>query len=134
MYKRFDPIDGLTASIIEAVMSSEDMPKDEGLLFKLRLAVEEAVENIVNYAYADGAGYLEAETHVKDGVLSIVLQDAGVPFNPLEKEDPDITLSAEDRPIGGLGIFLCKQLMDSVEYEFSNGCNKLTIRKRIADA
>lgn len=134
MYKRFDPIDGLTASIIEAVMSSEDMPKDEGLLFKLRLAVEEAVENIVNYAYADGAGYLEAETHVKDGVLSIVLRDAGVPFNPLEKEDPDITLSAEDRPIGGLGIFLCKQLMDSVEYEFSNGCNKLTIRKRIADA
>ncbi len=134
MYKRFDPIDGLTASIIEAVMSSEDMPKDEGLLFKLRLAVEEAVENIVNYAYADGAGYLEAETYVKDGVLSIVLRDAGVPFNPLEKEDPDITLSAEDRPIGGLGIFLCKQLMDSVEYEFSNGCNKLTIRKRIADA
>ena len=134
MYKRFDPIDGLTASIIEAVMSSEDMPKDEGLLFKLRLAVEEAVENIVNYAYADGAGYLEAETHVKDGVLSIVLRDAGVPFNPLEKEDPDITLSAEDRPIGGLGIFLCKRLMDSVEYEFSNGCNKLTIRKRIADA
>ena len=132
MYKRFDPIDGLTANIIEAVMSSEDMPKDEGLLFKLRLAVEEAVENIVNYAYSDGAGYLEAETFVKDGVLSIVLQDAGVPFNPLEKEDPDITLSAEDRPIGGLGIFLCKQLMDSVEYEFSNGCNKLTIRKRIA--
>ena len=113
-------------------MSSEDMPTDEGLLFKLRLAVEEAVENIVNYAYSDGAGYLEADTSVKDGVLSIVLQDAGVPFNPLDKEDPDITLSAEDRPIGGLGIFLCKKLMDSVEYEFVNGCNKLTIRKKIA--
>ena len=132
MHKRFDPIEGLSAIIIDAVMNSEDMPADEGLLFKLRLAVEEAVENIVNYAYSDGAGYLEADTSVKDGVLSIVLQDAGVPFNPLEKEDPDITLSAEDRPIGGLGIFLCKQLMDSVEYEFSNGCNKLTIRKRIA--
>ena len=132
MHKRFDPIEGLSAIIIDAVMSSEDMPSDEGLLFKLRLAVEEAVENIVNYAYSDGAGYLEADTSVKDGVLSIVLQDAGVPFNPLDKEDPDITLSAEDRPIGGLGIFLCKKLMDSVEYEFVNGCNKLTIRKRIA--
>lgn len=132
MHMRFDPIEGLSAMIIDAVMSSEDMPKDEALLFKLRLAVEEAVENIVNYAYNDKAGYLEADTFVKDGVLSIVLQDAGVPFNPLDKEDPDITLSAEDRPIGGLGIFLCKKLMDSVEYEFVNGCNKLTIRKRIS--
>ncbi len=132
MHMRFDPIEGLSAMIIDAVMSSEDMPKDEALLFKLRLAVEEAVENIVNYAYNDKAGYLEADTFVKDGVLSIVLRDAGVPFNPLDKEDPDITLSAEDRPIGGLGIFLCKKLMDSVEYEFVNGCNKLTIRKRIS--
>lgn len=132
MHMRFDPIEGLSAMIIDAVMSSEDMPKDEALLFKLRLAVEEAVENIVNYAYHDKAGYQEADTFVKDGVLSIVLQDAGVPFNPLDKEDPDITLSAEDRPIGGLGIFLCKKLMDSVEYEFVNGCNKLTIRKRIS--
>lgn len=132
MHMRFDPIEGLSAMIIDAVMSSEDMPKDEALLFKLRLAVEEAVENIVNYAYNDKAGYLEADTFVKDGVLSIVLQDAGVPFNPLDKEDPDITLSAEERPIGGLGIFLCKKLMDSVEYEFVNGCNKLTIRKRIS--
>ena len=132
MYQRFEPIAGIAGVIIDAVMDSPDMPQDPALLLKIRLAVEESVENIVNYAYENGSGYLEAATERSGSLLAITLKDAGTPFNPLDREDPDITLSAEERPIGGLGIFLCKKLMDSVEYEFVNGCNKLTIRKRIS--
>ena len=65
-------------------------------------------------------------------MLTILLKDAGVPFNPLEKEDPDVTLSAEDREIGGLGIFLCKKLMDHIEYKYEDGCNVLTMSKRVS--
>ena len=131
MYVRFEPIAGKTAEIIEALMSSEDMTADESLRFKLRLCIEEAVENIVQYAYKGGQGYVEVGTSVEDGVLTVLLKDSGVPFNPLAKEDPDITLAVEDRPIGGLGIFLCKQMMDSLEYEYSAGCNVLRMKKRI---
>lgn len=131
MYQRFEPIAGIAGIIIDAVMDSPDMPQDPALLLKIRLAVEESVENIVNYAYENGSGYLEAATERSGSLLAITLKDAGTPFNPLDREDPDITLSAEERPIGGLGIFLCKQLMDSVEYAYRDGCNVLTLRKEV---
>lgn len=108
------------------------MPTDDGLLFKIRLSVEEVVENIVRYAYENGLGWLETNVERNPKTtLTIILKDAGVPFNPLAKEDPDLTLSAEDRPIGGLGIFLCKQLMDNVTYKYVDGCNVLTIQKEV---
>ena len=130
MEQRFDPIKNKTAEIVEYVMSSPEMPDDEDLLFKIRLAVEEATENIVQYAYAEGEGYVVVKTE-KDANnrLKITMKDEGVPFNPLAKDDPDITLSAEDRQIGGLGIFLCKQLMDKVTYMFEKGCNVLIMEK-----
>lgn len=131
MYVRFEPITGKTAEIIETLMSSEDMTDDEGLRFKLRLCIEEAVENIVQYAYQGGQGYVEVGTSVENGVLTIILKDSGIPFNPLEKPDPDITLSVEERQVGGLGIFLCKQMMDSLEYEYKDGSNILLMKKSI---
>lgn len=133
MKKRFNPIKDKSAEIIEYLMSSPDIPQDEGLQFKIRLSVEEAVENVVRYAYQGGIGWMEAGTELSpDGVeLTIVLRDAGTPFNPLEKEDPDITLSADDRDIGGLGIFLCKQMMDSIDYRYEDGCNILTMTKKL---
>lgn len=131
MEKKFDPIEGRSGDIIDSVMASKDMPEDEALQFKLRLSVEEVVENIVRYAYTNGNGFINVSTSVEDGVLSIKLKDGGKPFNPLEKEDPDVTAALEDRPIGGLGIFLCKQMMDSVEYEYVDGCNVLTMKKKI---
>ena len=112
-------------------MSSADIPDDDDLGFKIRLSVEEAAENIVQYAYDDGQGYVVVSTERIGDNLFITLKDGGVPFNPLEKEDPDISLSAEERQIGGLGIFLCKQLMDSVTYEYADGCNILRMEKRI---
>jgi len=134
MTKRFDPIKDKSADIIEYVMASADIPADEGLQFKIRLSVEEAVENVVRYAYEDGIGWMEAGTELdsKGIVLTIRLRDAGKPFNPLEKGDPDLTLSAEEREIGGLGIFLCKQMMDSISYEYADGCNILTMTKVVS--
>lgn len=131
MKVRFEPIGGKTAEIIEALMASDDMPLNDELRFKLRLCIEEAVANIVDYAYEGGNGFVEVGTYINGKKLFITLEDSGKPFNPLEKSDPDITLSAEDRPIGGLGIFLCKQLMDDMTYAFENGRNKLTMKKNI---
>ena len=133
MKKRFDPIKEKSSEIIEYLMASPDIPADEGLQFKIRLSIEEAVENVVNYAYQDGIGWLEAGTSIdNDGLtLTIELRDAGVPFNPLDKPDPDIALSAEERQIGGLGIFLCKQLMDDINYRYENGNNILTMSKKL---
>lgn len=133
MKQRFNPIRDKSAEIIEWVMNSPEMPQDETILFKLRLAVEETVENVVRYAYNGGIGWLEVDTQFDADtfLLTIELRDAGKRFNPLERPDPNVSLSAEEREIGGLGIFLCKQMMDSVTYQFKDGCNVLTMQKRI---
>ncbi|MBP5495805.1 MAG: ATP-binding protein [Bacteroidales bacterium] len=131
--KRFNPIKDKSSEIIEFLMSSPDIPDDEVLQFKLRLSIEEAVENVVRYAYDGGIGWLEAGTSLDEDslVLTIELRDAGIPFNPLEKEDPDVTLSVGERKIGGLGIFLCKKMMDSIEYRYEDGNNVLTMTKKV---
>jgi len=66
-------------------------------------------------------------------MVSITFIDSGVPYNPLEHEDPDVTLGAEERPVGGLGILIVKSKMDSVDYRYEDGKNILTIRKRIRE-
>lgn len=134
MKKRFEPIIDKCGEIIDYLMSSPDIPEDEVLRFKIRLSIEEAVENVVRYAYAGGMGWIEVGTELDpDGVmLTILLRDAGIPFNPLEKPDPDVTLPVDEREIGGLGIFLCKQMMDHIEYRYVDGCNVLTMRKKVA--
>ena len=133
MKKRFNPITDKSEEIINYLMASPDMPTDEALRFKLRLSIEEAVENVVRYAYEGGIGWLEVDTNLDHDslVLSIELRDAGVPFNPLERPDPDINAKAEDRDIGGLGIYLCKKLMDSINYRYEDGNNILTMTKKI---
>lgn len=134
--KKFDPIVDKCGSIIEFLMSSPDIPADEDFQFNVRLSIEEVVENVVRYAYKDGLGWMEVGTNLDQNglVLTIVIKDAGVPFNPLAKEDPDISLSAEEREIGGLGIFICKQLMDSIEYDYVDNCNVLTMKKNLSSA
>ena len=131
--KRFNPITDRSSEIVAFLMSSPDMPEDDDLRFKIELSVEEAVENVVQYAYEGGIGWLEAGTSLDDQslVLTIELRDAGVPFNPLEKADPDITLAATERPVGGLGIYLCKKMMDSISYRYEDGNNVLVMKKRV---
>ncbi|MCQ2271193.1 MAG: ATP-binding protein [Bacteroidales bacterium] len=131
MKKRFEPIFDKCGEIVEFLMTSPDIPNDESLQFKIRLSVEETVENVVCYAYNNGLGYIEVETSLENGVLSIMLKDSGKPFNPLNAPDPNVSLALEDRPIGGLGIFLCKQMMDEVNYEYVDNCNILTMKINI---
>lgn len=131
--KRFNPITDKSSEIIDFLMASPDMPTDEAMRFKLQLSIEEAVENVVHYAYEGGIGWLEVGTSLDHDslVLTIELRDAGVPFNPLEVPDPDVTLPANSREIGGLGIYLCKKMMDDIYYQYEDGNNVLRMTKRV---
>ena len=101
------------------------------VMMQIEIAVEEIYVNIVHYAYNPEIGKATVRCEVTDNPMQVIIQflDSGVPFDPLAKEDADITLSAEEREIGGLGIFMVKQSMDEVSYEYTEGKNVLTIRK-----
>ncbi len=100
---------------------------------QIDLAIEEIFVNIAHYAY----GKENTENEVKivckyeARLLTVTFIDSGIKFNPLEHPDPDITLSAKDRKIGGLGIFLTKKFMDKVAYEYRDGKNHLTFVKQV---
>lgn len=102
---------------------------------EIKLAVEEAVVNVMDYAYPPGVTG-DINVHAKsDGQwLKFVIIDNGVAFDPTEKEKADTTLSAEDRPIGGMGILLVRELMDSINYERTDGKNVLTLKKKIVNS
>lgn len=113
-------------------MVCEQAGFDAATSTKLNIAVEEAVVNVMNYAYPAGTvGNVDIDAEFDDGKLTFVLSDSGTPFDPTQTGEPDLTLGAEDRPIGGLGIFLVRQIMDSVEYRYSDGKNILTLTKNI---
>ncbi len=103
------------------------------LQMQIDMAVEEVFVNIASYAYGSGTGSAVIRVKTKQDPLTVFITfaDRGVPYDPLAKADPDVTLSAEERQIGGLGIFLVKKSMDDVTYEYSGGQNILTIAKVI---
>jgi serine/threonine-protein kinase RsbW len=128
----YKSIKGKADDIIHDVIGVPELMKmKEAEQFNFHLVVEEIVVNVCSYAYTDD-GPFTITVDNKDQVISIVFKDSGIPFNPLERPDPDINLPLEDRQIGGLGIFLTKKLMDEVKYENSNGNNVLTITKKIS--
>ena len=100
---------------------------------QLDVAVEELFVNIARYAYAPNVGQASIRLKSDDDPsgVSVTFIDRGVPYNPLAKADPDVTLSAEQRQIGGLGIYMVKKSMDKMEYEYKDGQNILTITKFI---
>ena len=97
------------------------------------VAIEEVFVNVAHYAYPESVGdmTLDIGFDEESRVITFRMTDKGVPFDPLKKPDPDITLSAEEREIGGLGIFITKKTMDSVTYAYENGKNILTMTKKI---
>ena len=97
------------------------------------VAIEEVFVNVAHYAYPDGEGEMELGIGFDEASREVTFRitDKGVPFDPLQKPDPDITLSAEEREIGGLGIFIAKQTMDSLSYAYENGENILTMIKKL---
>jgi sigma-B regulation protein RsbU (phosphoserine phosphatase) len=111
---------------------AEEIGLDMSLTMSLNLAIEEAVVNVMEYAYPEGEqGNVDIEVSADERWLTFIISDNGIPFDPTTQEDADTTLSAEERPIGGLGIFLVRQLMDSINYQRENGKNILTLSKKM---
>ena len=111
----------------------EEWSIDMDLAMSLNLAIEEAVVNVMDYAYPEGTvGYVDSEADIDDTYITFVLSDSGMPFDPTQKEEVDTTLPAEQRKIGGLGIHLVRRIMDSVSYEYKDHKNILTLRKKIS--
>jgi sigma-B regulation protein RsbU (phosphoserine phosphatase) len=109
----------------------EEAGIDMVLIASLNLALEEAATNVVLYAYGKNEGEVDIEAVYTEKYLKFILTDTGVAFDPTQKEEVDTTLSVEERQIGGLGIHLVRQIMDSVNYERINGKNVLTLIKRL---
>ena len=102
---------------------------------QIDIAVEEMFVNIASYAYGSGTGMAKVGIEISDDrqTAKIVLTDQGIPFDPLAKPDPDVTLSADERQIGGLGIYMVKKTMDDLTYEYRDGSNILTITKQLTE-
>ena len=100
---------------------------------QIDVAVEEIFVNIANYAYNPEIGSADICVEVQEDplIVSITFTDHGVPYDPLKKPDPDVTLSAEERQIGGLGIYMVKKSMDDISYSYEDGKNILTIKKNL---
>ena len=99
---------------------------------QISVATEEVYVNIASYAYAPGSGMATIRLELtQEPAVVLTFIDSGIAFNPLEKEDPNVNLPAEERQIGGLGIFMTKKTMDEVRYERAGNRNVLTLIKRI---
>ena len=100
----------------------------------LTVALEEMFVNVAHYAYPNGGGSVQLAIGYDPAAHTITfrLTDSGIPFNPLTHQDPDLTLPAEQRPIGGLGIYMMKKTMDRVSYLYQDGKNVLTMQKQLS--
>lgn len=115
------------ATWIETIGEELELPPDK--VFQINLAMEEAVVNVMNYAYPGQTDMpITVVADDSKGQLQFVVDDQGIAFDPTQVEDPDITLDAEERPIGGLGIMLVRQFASSISYlRTPDGHNRLTI-------
>lgn len=103
---------------------------DEKKIYQVRLVAEEVLVNIINYAYPDKTGDVEVTLFPEESKgLKVEVADSGISFNPLSRPDPDISAPIEERNIGGLGIYLLRNIMEEVDYKRENNRNILTFRK-----
>lgn len=114
---------------VNRILEANEVPMKATM--QIDIAVEEVFVNIAHYAYDkdNGMATIRADILNDPKAVSFTFIDEGMAYNPLEKKDPDVTLSAEDRQIGGLGIYMVKKTMDDVKYEYIDGKNSLTISK-----
>ena len=118
-------------AFIDGLLEENDCPMKAQM--QIDVAVEEIFVNIASYAYTPGTGnaVIRFEMTQEPHAVSITFIDSGIPYDPVKKEDPDVALSAEERGIGGLGIFMAKKAMDDMKYVYRDGQNILTISKSI---
>ncbi|MBE5970237.1 MAG: HAMP domain-containing protein [Lachnospiraceae bacterium] len=116
------------SAFLEEEMEKAEVPMKAAI--QISTAFEELFINVAHYAYQGRVGDVRVSLSIKDNTLTLSLKDNGVPFDPLSKVDPDITLSADERSIGGLGIYMVKKTMDEVKYKYKDGMNILTVIKR----
>ncbi len=116
---------------LDEILRKQECPAS--LRMKLEVVLEEMFVNVASYAYPDEPGectvMVETETICDRTTVTITVKDKGTRFNPMEKENPDITLPLEERPVGGLGIYMTRQTMDQMQYHYENGENILTMTK-----
>ena len=122
---------GTVTDFVNEQLEALDCPMKAQM--QIDIAIDELFGNIAHYAYNPEVGYATVRVEVIEDPLAVVITfiDNGVPYDPLAKADPDITLSAEEREIGGLGIYMVKKSMDDITYEYKAGQNILTIKKNL---
>ena len=126
----FQPVAGRVDEIIDFILHTEEVSAHPAIGYAVRLACEEVIVNIISYAYPAGVdGYIELDITRESNELRIEICDGGKPFNPVERQAPDVTQHLDDRDIGGLGIYLVLQTMDRVTYLYEEGRNKLVLIK-----
>lgn len=124
-------------ALIEAIAFVEQVLVDMGCedkeVFQITVSLDEMFINITDYAYANNkeTGTVEIMSDYENGIFTIELIDEGIPFNPLEKADPDVSIPLEDRAEGGLGIFMVKKCMDEVSYRREENKNIFTMKKHL---
>lgn len=120
-------------TVAELIMElSQKWELSPALAMNINLVIEEALTNIIFYAFPDnGKHEIKVSVALTNHQLTIKITDDGIPFNPLSQQQPDITLPAEERPVGGLGIFLISQMMDKMHYSRQHNQNILKLNKRI---
>lgn len=119
-------LEKLQSCVMDTVRELGASPKT---LFNIELALEEILSNVIKYAYPDGSGEVEIECFIDEtGMLRILIRDWGAPFDPTHCEAPDVCQDVCERPVGGLGIYLTRQLAGDLVYERLSDGNRLTIR------
>lgn len=125
-------LEELTALADKIKELAEKWQLSQALTMNINLAIEEALTNVIFYAFPDNDPHeIKFSVSLSNNMLTIKITDNGIPFNPLSQPLPDITLPAEKRPVGGLGIFLISQIMDKIHYTRQKGQNILTLHKNI---
>ncbi len=118
------------SEFVEEFAASNQLP--QSMVFQVNLALEELVTNVISYAYRDGGNHqIAVRLNLDEGQLRAEVVDDGIPFNPLEAPPPDLTIPLEQRPIGGLGIHLVRNLFDTLDYKRQDNRNHLTMLKRV---
>lgn len=128
---QFRPINGRLDEILDMLMHSREVSSHPSLAYTIRLVSEEIIVNILHYAYSqETEGYLTLCLWDENEEIILEFRDGGIPFNPLDQEKPDTSLAPEQREIGGLGIFLVREMMDDVEYNYIEKENRLRMKKK----